>query len=416
MPRLEVRVNPSHGAEVEVDSYLFPSTGTTVFLDESDIAPLQASPPFAALLTDGAYDTGSTSTLQLLENGGALIAQGSALRWLSKAHLYDLYRQRFANATERTTDSTTYTADDLYSLAIQEDTDQVYWLTAITPTWDPVTADPASGSGEANTASNVGSGGVGVYKQKTGVNLELRNIAAGSSKVSVTLDAGNNEVDIDVAEGNIGHDNLSGFVANEHIDHSTIDISTTEGIQGGGTIAADRSLKLDINGLTADASPDGAADYLATYDASAGVHKRVLLDNLPGGGGVFGTEWTYHEKITNQTTTSTNWVNYTSKTTGTLPAGDYLIIVSVGFRATANGTVCEWRAQVDNTTNLIDPDFTGYYSQTAEGAATSSVDVSGVCRRVTLTNATHTIDVDFRRQSTGALHFRYAYISLYRVA
>lgn len=45
---------------------------------------------------------------------------------------------------------------------------------------------------------------------------------------------------------------------------------------------------LDINGLTEDTSPDTAADYLATYDASAGTHKKVLLDNLglTGGGGV----------------------------------------------------------------------------------------------------------------------------------
>lgn len=38
---------------------------------------------------------------------------------------------------------------------------------------------------------------------------------------------------------------------------------------------------LDINGLTADATPDSAADYVATYDASAGTHKKVLLSNLP---------------------------------------------------------------------------------------------------------------------------------------
>lgn len=33
----------------------------------------------------------------------------------------------------------------------------------------------------------------------------------------------------------------------------------------------------DISGLTADASPDPAADYLITYDASAAVHKKVLF-------------------------------------------------------------------------------------------------------------------------------------------
>lgn len=39
---------------------------------------------------------------------------------------------------------------------------------------------------------------------------------------------------------------------------------------------------LDINELTADASPDFAADYVATYDASATTEKKVLLSNLVG--------------------------------------------------------------------------------------------------------------------------------------
>ncbi len=38
-----------------------------------------------------------------------------------------------------------------------------------------------------------------------------------------------------------------------------------------------------INGMTADASPDGAADYVATYDASASSEKKVLVNNLVGG-------------------------------------------------------------------------------------------------------------------------------------
>lgn len=60
-----------------------------------------------------------------------------------------------------------------------------------------------SGVGETNTASNVGVGGVGIYKQKTGVNFDLRNINAGSNKIGVTLDAANNEVDIDVNQANL---------------------------------------------------------------------------------------------------------------------------------------------------------------------------------------------------------------------
>lgn len=66
---------------------------------------------------------------------------------------------------------------------------------------DQTWATPAD-TGEVNTASNVGTGGVGVFKQKTGVDFEFKKINAGSSKVTITDDTGNNEVDIDVVPAN----------------------------------------------------------------------------------------------------------------------------------------------------------------------------------------------------------------------
>lgn len=39
----------------------------------------------------------------------------------------------------------------------------------------------------------------------------------------------------------------------------------------------------NIAGLTADATPDTAADYLVTYDASAAAAKKVLLSSIGGG-------------------------------------------------------------------------------------------------------------------------------------
>jgi hypothetical protein len=38
-----------------------------------------------------------------------------------------------------------------------------------------------------------------------------------------------------------------------------------------------RSVDLNINALTEDTNPDGEADYLASYDASAGALKKILL-------------------------------------------------------------------------------------------------------------------------------------------
>jgi hypothetical protein len=74
---------------------------------------------------------------------------------------------------------------------------------------------------------------------------------------------------------------------------STVTISAGTGLTGGGTLAANRTLSLNVNGLTADGSPDGTADYVVTYDTSAATHKKVLLNNLPGGGGGGGTGKSY---------------------------------------------------------------------------------------------------------------------------
>ena len=60
-----------------------------------------------------------------------------------------------------------------------------------------------------------------------------------------------------------------------------VDLNSNDLINpGGGTI--------DL--LTADATPDGANDFVMTFDASVGALKKVLLNNLPGSGSQ--TPWT----------------------------------------------------------------------------------------------------------------------------
>lgn len=54
----------------------------------------------------------------------------------------------------------------------------------ITPSTDTITIAASASSGESNTASNVG-GGSGVFKQKTGVDLEMKSLVAGAN-VTVT--------------------------------------------------------------------------------------------------------------------------------------------------------------------------------------------------------------------------------------
>ena len=82
---------------------------------------------------------------------------------------------------------------------------------------DGTWAAPPGGSGEANTASNVGVAGVGVWKQKTGVNLEFKKINAGpgfglGATISVTDDTTNDEIDLDIVAAGIDMGTLNGQI------------------------------------------------------------------------------------------------------------------------------------------------------------------------------------------------------------
>ncbi len=106
------------------------------------------------------------------------------------ADIHVPYRQVFANSTARTGDATVYTVADLYKTALQLDTATVYYLSSYSPTtWTAITA---SGSGEANTGSNVGAGAA-IFKTKTGVDLVHRTIVGGTR---ITATENTNDVTI----------------------------------------------------------------------------------------------------------------------------------------------------------------------------------------------------------------------------
>jgi len=52
--------------------------------------------------------------------------------------------------------------------------------------------------------------------------------------------------------GILDHDALFGFVAMEHIDHSSVSITGGTGLSGGGTIDATRTINLNLHGLSID--------------------------------------------------------------------------------------------------------------------------------------------------------------------
>lgn len=84
-----------------------------------------------------------------------------------------------------------------------------------------------------------------------------------------------------------------------------------------------------ITGLTADASPDGAADYVMTYDNSATALKKVLLNNLPSSGISKVVATGSYSPGANITTNSTSMVDVDAanvKQTVTLNGGGVTIV------------------------------------------------------------------------------------------
>jgi len=66
--------------------------------------------------------------------------------------------------------------------------------------WVPA-VPPGAVGGEANTASNIGIGGVGLFDSKVGVDLQFKNIIAASANVTVTDNAVTNNIEIDLVGG-----------------------------------------------------------------------------------------------------------------------------------------------------------------------------------------------------------------------
>ena len=156
--------------------------------------------------------------------------------------------------------------------------------------------------GETNTASNVGISGVGIFKQKTGVDLEFKKLNAGSNKITITDDVANNEIDVDVVVAN-----LTG-IAQSQVTNLTTDLSNKQetlvsgtniktinstSLLGSGDISIDLSVKqtnIQFQNEGVALGTSGTVDVINFTGAPVTASRtgNTVTVDITGGGGSSG--------------------------------------------------------------------------------------------------------------------------------
>jgi hypothetical protein len=149
----------------------------------------------------------------------------------------------------------------------------------------------ASGDATAPNVSFNGSAPVDLVLTLATVNSNVGSFGSSSAVPAITVNA--KGLVTAVTATNIDHDALTNFVADEHIDHTSVSITAGTGLTGGGTIAATRDLSIDSAELLAYYESSLRHDNLSGFVADEHIaHSGVSITagtGLTGGGDITST-------------------------------------------------------------------------------------------------------------------------------
>ena len=115
-----------------------------------------------------------------------------------------------------------------------------------------------------------------------------------TSSIDFAYNDGLNTITAVVLPAGVDHDSLQNFVANEHIDHSSVSIATsaTSGLSGGGDITTTRNITVAPTNATAETPASGDIVLFADVSDSSNLKKATIQELLDLGGGKVTATWT----------------------------------------------------------------------------------------------------------------------------
>ena len=151
-----------------------------------------------------------------------------------------------------------------------------------------------TGGGDITTTRTINViGGKGIIANANDIQIDsanIRSMFSGSNGVNYNSSTGAFDVD----EANVLHDNLSGFVANEHINHTSVTFTAGTGLTGGGDISSSRTFNvIGGKGIIANANDIQIDSANISTIISADVDKafvdalNVDADTLDGQNGTY---------------------------------------------------------------------------------------------------------------------------------
>jgi len=113
-----------------------------------------------------------------------------------------------------------------------------------------------------------------------------------------------NTNDVATDDSAIVHDDLSGFVANEHIDHTSVTLTAGAGLTGGGTIASNRTFAVGAGtGITVNANDVAIGQSVAT-NANVNFATITTTGNITAQGDIIAENYIVSSSVTHLTSSA----------------------------------------------------------------------------------------------------------------